>query len=116
MAGLLKRIDGAVFVRLLAAGMLGVVAVLPYLFDLLGSLAVDRTATPLPIPVVIALALLQNGILLAAVIAGIAVGGPEAPGRPYDRPTVSALEWPTNRDVGRLGRWRTGGEKGAGRM
>jgi hypothetical protein len=49
--------------------MLGVVAVLPYLFDLLGSLAVDRTATPLPIPVVIALALLQNGILLAAVIA-----------------------------------------------
>jgi hypothetical protein len=29
MAGLWKRIDGAVFVRLLAAGMLGVVAVLP---------------------------------------------------------------------------------------
>jgi hypothetical protein len=69
LAGLLKHIDGAVFVRLLAAGMLGVVAALPYLFDLLGSLAVDRTATPLPIPVVIALALLQNGILLAAVIA-----------------------------------------------
>ena len=69
MARPFKSINGAVFVMLLAAGMLGVVAVLPFLFDLLGSMAIDRTASELPMPLVVALALLQNGILLAAAIA-----------------------------------------------
>lgn len=69
MARPFKSINGAVFVMLLAAGMLGVVAVLPFLFDLLGSMAIDRTAPELPMPLVVALALLQNGILLGAAIA-----------------------------------------------
>ena len=60
------RINGPVFVMLFAAGMLGVVAVLPYLFDLLGSPAIARTATDLPMPLVVTPALIQNGILLAA--------------------------------------------------
>ena len=54
---------------LLAAGMIGVVAVLPFLFDLLGSLPIDQTAPNIPMPLVVVLALAQNGILLAAAIA-----------------------------------------------
>jgi len=58
-----------VFVLLFVAGMLGVIAVLPFAVDLLGSLAIDRTASDMPMPLVLTLALVQNGILLAAAIA-----------------------------------------------
>jgi len=54
---------------LFVAGMLGVVAMLPFAVDLLGSLAIDRTASDMPMPLVVTLALVQNGILLAAAIA-----------------------------------------------
>src|SRR5512134_3068632 len=70
MANPFKSIDRNVFFVLLVAGLLGVVAVLPYVFDLLGSLPIDQTArTDMPMTLVVALALIQNGILLAAAIA-----------------------------------------------
>src|SRR5688572_29366544 len=58
-----------VFVLLFVAGMCGVVALLPFAVDLLASLPVDQTASDMPMPLVVTLALVQNGILLAAAIA-----------------------------------------------
>lgn len=67
---MLKPIDWKVFAILLVAGLIGVVAVLPYIADMVGSLPLDQTAVPdIPLPLVVALALLQNGILLAVAIA-----------------------------------------------
>jgi membrane protease YdiL (CAAX protease family) len=63
-------LDKNVFLTLWTAGLLGVAAVLPYAMGLVGSLRIDRTTVPdLPMPVVVLLALVQNGILLAAAIA-----------------------------------------------
>lgn len=65
----LKRINWKVFVILLVGGLLGVVAVLPYMVDLLGSLSIGQPAGPdIPLPLFVALTLLQNGILLAIII------------------------------------------------
>src|SRR4051794_13367166 len=67
---MLKQIDRKVFAILLVAGLIGVVAVLPYIADMVGSLPLDQIAVPdIPLPLVVALALLQNGILLAVAIA-----------------------------------------------
>jgi len=69
MLKLLKTVNWRVFSILFVAGLLGVIAVLPYMFDLLVTLPIGQGAAPdLPLPVVVALALLQNGILLAVVI------------------------------------------------
>jgi membrane protease YdiL (CAAX protease family) len=57
-----------VFVVLFVAGMLGVVAILPFAVDLLASLPVDQTASDMPMPLVVTLALVQNGILLAVAV------------------------------------------------
>ena len=58
-----------IFAVLFAAGLLGVLAVLPYVFDLLGAVPAFQTqAAEMPLPLVVGLALLQNGILLAAAI------------------------------------------------
>ena len=66
---MLKRINWKIFAILLAAGLLGVVAILPYMIDLLGSHAFGQGSVPnIPLPFIVALALLQNGILLAVVI------------------------------------------------
>jgi hypothetical protein len=63
-------INWKIFILLLAAGLLGVVAVLPYMVDVLGSLPIDQSALPdIPMALVVALALVQNGILLAVAIA-----------------------------------------------
>jgi len=70
MIPLLRRIHGKVFAVLFAGGLLGVLAVLPYMLDLLGNLPVERGAGPdISLPLLVGLVLLQNGILLAAVIA-----------------------------------------------
>lgn len=70
MVKLFKSINWNVFVVLLVAGLLDVVAVLPYMTDLLESLPIDRAAPPdIPLPLIVTLALLQNGILLAVAIA-----------------------------------------------
>lgn len=63
----LKTVNWRVFLILFAAGLLGVIAILPFAVDLLGDLPI-RQGAGMPLPVVVALALLQNGILLAAAI------------------------------------------------
>jgi membrane protease YdiL (CAAX protease family) len=65
----LTQIDWKVFAVLLAAGLLGVLAVLPFMVDLLGSLPIGEAGVArIGLPLVVILALLQNGILLAVVI------------------------------------------------
>jgi membrane protease YdiL (CAAX protease family) len=67
MLKLLKTVNWRVFSVLFVAGLLGVIAVLPFAFDLVGGLPINRRAD-IPMPLVVTLALLQNGILLAAAI------------------------------------------------
>lgn len=70
MPPFLKEINWRIFGILLGAGLAGVVAVLPYVADMVGSLPFDEAAVPdMPWPMVAALALLQNGLLLAVAIA-----------------------------------------------
>jgi hypothetical protein len=69
MIKVLKSVNWNVFIVLLAAGLLGVVAILPYMIDLLGSRIIGQASvSDIPLPLVVALALLQNGILLSATI------------------------------------------------
>ena len=69
MRRLLTGLNWKAFAVLLVAGLLGVVAVLPYAMDLVGSGMFGQGAAPdLPMPLVLTLALLQNGILLAVTI------------------------------------------------
>lgn len=66
---MLKRINWRIFAVLLTAGLLGVLAVLPFMLDLISSHAFAQAPAPeMPMSLVIALALLQNGVLLAVVI------------------------------------------------
>lgn len=66
----LKTINWKAFAVLLTAGLLGVLAVLPLVFDMLRSHAFGPEPAPdIPLPLVVGLSLLQNGILLAVVIA-----------------------------------------------
>jgi len=66
---LLAGVNWKAFAVLLVAGLLGVVAVLPYVMELVESSIFGRVAAPdLPMPLVLTLALLQNGILLAITI------------------------------------------------
>ncbi len=65
----LKTINWKAFALLLVAGLVGVLAVLPFVLDLLGSSAFGQTPAPaMPVPLLVALTLLQNGVLLAVVI------------------------------------------------
>jgi membrane protease YdiL (CAAX protease family) len=69
MIQVLKKINWKVFAILLVAGLVGVAAILPYMFDLLGSSIMGGAPVPvIPWPLVVTLALLQNGVLLTAVI------------------------------------------------
>jgi membrane protease YdiL (CAAX protease family) len=66
---LLTGVNWKAFAVLLAAGLLGVVAVLPFMMELVGrSIFGQAAASDVPIPLILALALLQNGILLAVTI------------------------------------------------
>jgi hypothetical protein len=66
---LLAGVNWKAFGVLLVAGLLGVVAILPYMMELVGSSIFGRVAAPdVPMPLVLTLALLQNGILLAITI------------------------------------------------
>jgi len=69
MTHVINRINWKTFAILLAAGLLGVVALLPYMVDLLGS-SVMRNApsSEIPLVLVVPLAIIQNGILLSAAI------------------------------------------------
>lgn len=64
----LKTINWRVFALLLGAGLLGVLAVLPMMFEMLRSQAFGP-APEIPVSLLVAASLLQNGILLAVVIA-----------------------------------------------
>jgi hypothetical protein len=64
-----KTINWKAFFLLWLGGLLGVVSALPYLFDLLGRSTIGQAAVPeVPLSVLVLLALLQNGVLLAIVI------------------------------------------------
>lgn len=64
-----KTINWKAFFLLWVGGLLGVVSALPYLFDLLGRGAMGQAAVPeVPLSVLVLLALVQNGLLLAIVI------------------------------------------------
>ena len=66
----LKTINWKAFSLLLGAGLVGVLSVLPLVFDMLRSHAFGPAPVPdIPLPLVAALSLLQNGVLLAVVIA-----------------------------------------------
>jgi hypothetical protein len=66
---LLAGVNWKAFAVLLVAGLLGVVAVLPYVMALVGSSIFPQAAAPdVPMPLILTLALLQNGILLAVTI------------------------------------------------
>lgn len=68
----MRRLPGVnwkAFAVLLAAGLLGVVAVLPFTMELVGrNIFGQAAASDVPMPLILALALLQNGILLAVTI------------------------------------------------
>jgi hypothetical protein len=65
----LRRINWRVFAILLVAGLVGVLAVVPFMLELMGSGGFGRAPVPdVPLPVLVALALLQNGVLLALTI------------------------------------------------
>ena len=69
MRRLLTGVNWRAFAALLLAGLLGVAAVLPYVMELVGSGIFGQAAAPdVPMPLVLTLALLQNGILLAVTI------------------------------------------------
>lgn len=69
MIQVLKEVNWKKFALLLAAGLVGVIAVLPFMLDLLGSSAFGQTPAPaIPVPLLVAATLLQNGVLLAVVI------------------------------------------------
>lgn len=64
-----KRIDWRVFLILLGLGLLGVLAILPFLVDLIESGIMKRAGSSvIPMTFVVALAIVQNGILLSATI------------------------------------------------
>jgi membrane protease YdiL (CAAX protease family) len=66
---LLTELNWKAFVVLLVAGLLGVVAILPFMVELVGSSIFGQLAAPeLSMPLVLTLALVQNGILLAVTI------------------------------------------------
>jgi membrane protease YdiL (CAAX protease family) len=66
---LLTGVNWRAFAALLLTGLLGVVAVLPYTMELVGSgIFGQAAAADIPMPLVLTLALLQNGILLALTI------------------------------------------------
>ena len=65
----LKGINWNVFALMLVGGLLGVLAVLPYAAEIIENLSIPEARnSSLPFPLVVLLALLQNGILLSAAI------------------------------------------------
>ena len=69
MRTLLARVNWKAFALLWVAGLLGVVAVIPYLVELVETGRFSQAAAPnLPMAMIVTLALLQNGILLAVTI------------------------------------------------
>jgi hypothetical protein len=69
VGGALREIDRRAFAILFAGGLLGVLAILPMASELVRTLPVAQDRPPLPMPIVAVLALAQNGLLLAVVIA-----------------------------------------------
>jgi membrane protease YdiL (CAAX protease family) len=69
MKQVFERINWSVFGVLLVAGLLGAVAILPYMVDLLGSGNLGYApASTIPLALVVLLALVQNGVVLTAAI------------------------------------------------
>jgi membrane protease YdiL (CAAX protease family) len=69
MTNLLKTLNWKAFLILFGAGLLGVVALLPYAVDLLRSSTLRDTAPPqISVVLLVLLTLLQNGVLLSATI------------------------------------------------
>lgn len=92
----LKRVNWRIFAALLAAGLLGVIAVLPYMLDLLENQAAGNAAAPaVPLPLMVALVLLQNGALLAALILlGMLLAERIGLDMPLIRAWATGQQWP----------------------
>jgi membrane protease YdiL (CAAX protease family) len=74
MKALLARVNWKAFALLLAAGLLGVAAVLPFMVEIVQSLPRPAEAPDMSMSTIVTLALLQNGILLAvAILVGLIV-------------------------------------------
>lgn len=69
MRQVLKGINPTIFAVLFAGGLLGVIAVLPYVLALSVHFPIDPDEAPrIPLPLLVILTLVQNGLLLAVVI------------------------------------------------
>lgn len=64
----LKELDWRVFSILFAAGLIGVLAVLPLISDIVNTIPLAERGPSLPMPLIVVLALVQNGLLLAVAI------------------------------------------------
>lgn len=65
----LKSVNWRIFWILFAAGLLGVIAILPYMADLVGTISIEKGEVgEMPLPLIVILAILQNGLLLAVII------------------------------------------------
>jgi membrane protease YdiL (CAAX protease family) len=70
MKQVLRAIDRKIFGILLAASLVGVLAVLPLALDMVESAGLEKSAAAdFPVPLLVLLTLLQNGVLLALAIA-----------------------------------------------
>jgi len=65
---LLTGVNWKAFALLLVGGLLGVVAILPFTMEIVQSIPSQAAPSDLSMPIVLTLALLQNGILLAVAI------------------------------------------------
>jgi hypothetical protein len=67
MKQMLRSIDRKIFGTLLAASLVGVLAILPFALEMVGRAGLG--ASPIPLPLLVLLTFLQNGLLLALLIA-----------------------------------------------
>lgn len=69
MRRVLADVNWKAFAVLLVAGLLGVVAIFPFVMELLGrNVSPQAAASDIPLPLILALGLLQNGVLLTITI------------------------------------------------
>jgi membrane protease YdiL (CAAX protease family) len=65
----LRETNWRIFTLLFVAGLVGVLAILPMMAEVIGTFSPDpEAASEMPFPLIVALALIQNGVLLSVAI------------------------------------------------